>query len=208
MKQRGFTLIELLVVMVILSILLVIVGQFIASQTTILRKQQVIANTQQNVRVAGDILTRDIEMACLNPRRITGSTFTFQHFDNNLKTAGNYIGFTMDLDGDGMYDTPPIDSLPRLDEYRGFQLRGDTLVRLREPPGGRTEDIAVGIDSLTFVYWTKDSTVVPGSALRDSLWRVARVDFRIVGRSTRPYRGSTYIYRRVASRVVVRNRAA
>jgi len=207
MKQRGFTLIELLVVMVILSILLVIVGQFIASQTTILRKQQVIANTQQNVRVAGDILTRDIEMACLNPRRITGGTFTFQHFNNNLKTAGNFIAFTMDLNGDG---TPNIitDSLPRLDEYRGFQLRGDTLVRLREPPGGRTEDIAVGIDSLTFVYWTKDSTVVPESALRDSLWRVARVDFRIVGRSTRPYRGSTYIYRRAASRVVVRNRAA
>lgn len=122
--KKGFTLVEMVVVMVILSIVLVIVGSFIAEQSTTLRKQQLVANTQQNLRAAGELVTRDLQMACLNPMRVSGDTFAFRVFQ------ANRVEFTMDLDANGQIN-PRDDALPKRDEYRGFYLNGDALVRIR-----------------------------------------------------------------------------
>jgi prepilin-type N-terminal cleavage/methylation domain-containing protein len=197
-RESGFSLVEMLVVMVILSIVLVIVGQFITSQTTILRKQQLIANTQQNLRVAGELITSDLMMACLNPMGAPSDTFAFKVFQPQR------CEFTMDLDGNGAY-TPRIDSLPKRDEWRGFVLVGDTLKRIRVPNSLlNAEDIAVGVYALTFTYLDKNGNVVtPGP----DNGRIARVRFQIAVRSTRPYRDTTHIIRRTASLVMVRNRA-
>jgi prepilin-type N-terminal cleavage/methylation domain-containing protein len=202
-KEKGFTLVEMLVVMVILSIVLVIIGKFITVQSSTLRKQQMIANTQQNLRVAAEIMTRDLEMACLNPMGVPGDTFAFRVFQPGRTE------FTMDLDGDGRV-TPKIDTLPRQDEYRGFYLAGDTLRRARVPGGGvpplASEDIATGIDTLAFTYYDKDSTVVIGASYGG---RIARVRFLITARSAGPYLvqdTTKHIRRRTSSWVVVRNR--
>lgn len=199
-KEKGFTLVEMLVVMVILSIVLVIVGRFIIDQSTTLRKQQLIANTQQNLRVASEIMTRDLEMACLNPRRVLPDTFAFQNFQTNR------VEFAMDLNADG-HLTPMIDTLEKLDEYRGFFLSGTTLKRVRTPGNdGRAEDIATGIYYLNFTYFDKDSNVIAPNTPPDN-GRIARVRFEIRAQSATPYRDTTHIIRRTSSLVVVRNRA-
>jgi prepilin-type N-terminal cleavage/methylation domain-containing protein len=202
-KAKGFTLVEMLVVMVILSIILVIIGQFIVDQSTTLRKQQLIANTQQNLRVAAEVMTRDLEMACYNPSRASSDTFGFRTF------RPQNVAFTMDLNGDGKVN-PAIDTLPKADEYRGFFLYGDTLRRVRGAVGGsffKFEDIATGVYYLNFTYFDKDSNVVPPGPPPADGGRIARVRFDIRVRSARPYRDTTHIVRSTSSLVVVRNRA-
>jgi len=197
--QRGFSLVEMLVVMVILSIVMVIVGQFIASQTTIMRKQQVMANTQQSVRVSAELITRDLGYACLNPAGAPAPTFAFQRFQDSV------VVFTTDLNGNGVLDNVNAGD-SRRDELRGFRLRGDTLVRIRQlTPALVSEDVATGIDSLRFSYWTRDDVAVPPRAAPPESGRIARVNFRIVAVS--PYRMNQNIIRSTGSMVVVRNRA-
>ena len=200
-RGKGFTLVEMLVVMVILGIVLVIIGRFIADQSTTLRKQQLIANTQQNLRVAAELMTRDLGMACLNPAGAPSDTFAFRNFQPSR------VEFTMDLNQDRRVNAM-VDSLPKLDEYRGFFLAGDTLKRIRGTSGGgslsRSEDVATGIVSLNFTYFDKDSNVVTYGTQDNG--RIARVLFQVVARSARPYRDTTHIIRRTSSLVVVKNR--
>jgi len=211
-KMRGYTLIEMLVVMVILSIVMVIVTQFISNQATILRKQQLLTNTQQNLRAAGEAITRDLQMACLNPMGVVAgqpNSFEFK------VTSPNAVEFTMDQNGNGIMNGADTTwTQPRRDEYRGFYiqrsadtLHPDTLKRPRDATHTTpaAEDVAVGIENLTFRYFDKNGLEV----FTDAGGQIARVEFRIEARSAIPYRTRPryYITRVDSTSVMVRNRA-
>lgn len=61
--NKGFTLVEVMVALLITGILMVIVFRFIFDQMHGYQRETMVADTQQNVRVTMDEITRDIRMA-------------------------------------------------------------------------------------------------------------------------------------------------
>jgi type IV pilus assembly protein PilW len=104
-KQYGFTLIELMVVMVITGIIVAAVFSAYTTQQKTYLAQEQIAEMQQNLRAAVDILSREIRAAGLDPTGDAGATIT-------TALAGQ-ISFTKDFtdnagtgDSDGDCDDP------------------------------------------------------------------------------------------------------
>lgn len=61
--NKGFTLVEVMVALLITGILMVIVFRFVFDQMRGYQRETMVADTQQNVRVVMDEITRDIRMA-------------------------------------------------------------------------------------------------------------------------------------------------
>lgn len=62
-NNKGFTLVEVMVALLITGILMVIVFRFVFDQMHGYQRETMVADTQQNVRVTMDEITRDIRMA-------------------------------------------------------------------------------------------------------------------------------------------------
>jgi type IV pilus assembly protein PilW len=111
--SNGFTLVELMVTMAISGfIVAAIYSAYISQQRTYLAQEQV-AEMQQNIRAAIDMMAREIRMAGYDPTQSAGAGIT-------AALAGQ-ISFTQDTNGDG--DT--ADSGEMIDF--GFSLADDAL---------------------------------------------------------------------------------
>jgi len=86
--NKGFTLIEVLIAMAIFGIAVIgMYGVFTAMQATTINQSELI-DVQQNLRVAGDFISRDIKMAAaLIPAGNTGVTAGSNATTLNLATA-------------------------------------------------------------------------------------------------------------------------
>jgi type IV pilus assembly protein PilW len=111
--SNGFTLVELMITVAISGIIIAaIYSAYISQQRTYLAQEQV-AEMQQNIRAAIDMMAREIRMAGYDPTQSAGAGIT-------TALAGQ-ISFTQDTNGDG--DT--ADSGEMIDF--GFNLADDAL---------------------------------------------------------------------------------
>lgn len=101
--SHGFTLIELLIGIVLSAIVLLVVVNLFIWTNELNTIQEKVAGTQQDIRVAMEIMTRDIRMAGLNP---SGSTTIDAGFVDNSSeitdTDADSIAVRYDYDGDGV----------------------------------------------------------------------------------------------------------
>ena len=101
----GFTLIELLVAVAISSFVLLALGNFFISTNKTNTIQEKVAGTQQSVRVAMEIMSRDIRMAGLDPVAAAGGASSGAGFvDNGTEdkdTDADSVAIRYDNNGDG-----------------------------------------------------------------------------------------------------------
>ena len=104
--SRGFSLVELLIAMAVGLIILGAMYGLFTIQSKHLGTQDVVAEMQQNARMAMDMVSREVRMAGYNPSgtltRCTGTTPTASTTCVGIRTASaNSISFTTDLNGNG-----------------------------------------------------------------------------------------------------------
>lgn len=104
--SRGFSLVELLIAMAVGLIILGAMYGLFTIQNKHLGTQDVVAEMQQNARIAMDIVSREVRMAGYNPSgtltRCTGTTPTASTTCVGIRTASaNTISLTTDLNGNG-----------------------------------------------------------------------------------------------------------
>jgi type IV pilus assembly protein PilW len=154
-RADGFTLIELLLVLMMSMILMGAVVSTMASLRKSYTTQGVAADTQQDVRMAMVLMTRDIKQAGLDPMGTAGAGFE--------RADSSYIRITSDriLDGDpeanGSIDD---DGFERVSYFR--DPASNTLrIRLYEgsTASETTQTLAENITSLQLTYFDADGAV-------------------------------------------------
>lgn len=113
LHARGFTLVELLVALAMSALVLLSVFRLSLDQQKVHLSQDQVAQLQQNIRAAMDLLTRDIRMAGYDPtkkanaRCISGSATNF-HFTMDLNSDGDCsdinenVTFSLTTDDEGI----------------------------------------------------------------------------------------------------------
>jgi len=138
--NRGFTLIELLISMAVgLALLAAMYGVFTAHQKTF-GTQELIAEMQQNARVAIDMMTREIRMAGYDPLGSAGAGI--------VSAAANAITFTLDTSEDG--DTG--DSNENI-TYSLYTTDGIQKLGRKSTATASNQPVAEHVQSLVFQYW-------------------------------------------------------
>jgi type IV pilus assembly protein PilW len=174
-RQGGFTLIELLVAILISGIVLAALYTVFISQEMAFSNQEQVAEMNQNIRAALDLMTREIRLAGYKT-----STSAF----NGIQTAtGTSIGILADLDQNG-------DTLGT-NENITYSYNPDTLQIFRN--SGTTEVVADNITSLSLVYSLKNGTTTSTPAVLSDIRKVA---ISITARTAYPDR-STGTYRTI-----------
>lgn len=145
-RNAGFTLVELLAVMLISGFVLAAIYTIFISQDRAFRAQEQVAEMDQNIRAAMDLMTREVRLAGYKT-----STATF----NGIATAQpSTIRILADINQDGIIlgDTEDIT----------YSYNAGTLQIWRN---GASLPIAENITSLTFVYTLVDGTTTstPGN---------------------------------------------
>lgn len=150
-KDTGFTLIELMVAMAIASVLMAGIYTFYRNQLRSHVTQLVVADMQQDARVAMYMMTREIRMAGCDPRNNTGATI-------RIANAAE-IAFDSDENGDGAIDVAS--------ERFYYGLQAGNLVRGSWEDDLTPDDlnlVALNIDALNFVYLDSAGSVTADPA--------------------------------------------
>jgi prepilin-type N-terminal cleavage/methylation domain-containing protein len=142
-NQRGITLIELLVGLVICGVLMGGIYRVFIAQTKAYTVQDQVAEVQQNIRGATEIIVRDLRMAgfqtsTFNSFVITGSPVGSPLSNNSITVNYEYLGGAL----------PAIYTVT-------YTLAGRSLTRTltQNPPGASvTDTILENVDALTFSY--------------------------------------------------------
>jgi len=138
MNQRGFTLAELLVAVAVMG--LVMAGVFVVQrggqQAYLLGSSRV--ETQQNARVALDLMTRELRSA------------------TSVVTLGSATDLTFKVCG----DPPPIPVPCVNPSTMRYALSGTTLNRTVD---GTTTALIGGVQSLTLTYYDKSTVLYTGT---------------------------------------------
>jgi type IV pilus assembly protein PilW len=151
--SRGFTMTELLVAMAITAVVMAAVFSTYKSQQDSYVVQEQVAETQQNLRAALYMMSRDIRMAGYDPTGKAKTGFvTDLPAPNNGKgaaTTASKIAYTVDANGDGTIDNND-------EEQAAYRLdTSDTNnVKLQKYEPGSTSWVTIAeyIDALNFVY--------------------------------------------------------
>ena len=200
-KQSGMSLIELLVSMVILAIVMAGVAQYIANQTKLMRQDEMLANMQQNVRAAMDVMIRDTRSAEYDTY-YSPSSSPFRRF--NLANANQCIFYT-NLNNNGTIDTSSDQSR---NETKGFRmLLGDSVQTYTNLPGN-WQTMARNIQSLTFTYYSKGDSVIATPVPAARMGDIFSVQIQIVGVTPRPWTRKPVFYptRELRTKVQIRSR--
>jgi type IV pilus assembly protein PilW len=203
-KQSGMSLIELLVSMVILAIVMAGVAQYIANQTKLMRQDEMLANMQQNVRAAMDVVSRDIRSAEYDTY-YSPSSSPFRKFN---QANANLCIFYTNLNNNAAIDTSSDQTRNETKGFRGPPtLVGDSVQTYTNLPGN-WQSMAKNIESLTFRYFDKNdveiATPVPAVRMGD----IFSVQIRIVGVTPRPWTRQPVFYpkRELKTKVQIRSR--
>jgi type IV pilus assembly protein PilW len=174
-RQGGFGLIELLVAILISGIVLAALYTVFVSQETAFSSQEQVAEMNQNIRAALDLMTREIRLAGYRT-----STGTF----NGIQTAtATSVGILADLDQNG-------DTLGT-NENITYSYNAGTLQILRN--SGTSVPVADNIQDLRFVYTLKDGTPTSTPAV---LADIRKVTISVTARTAYPDR-TTGTYRTI-----------
>lgn len=198
-KSNGLTLVELLVVLVLSSLLAgALYKTFIGQQRSYAVQEQV-ADMQQNVRGAIDLMTRDIRMA--------------GYRKDVLDSLGNINGFTEvitpanNANNIGRND----DQITIIIEDKAitYKLQWDTtdggMPILMRKVNGVGEVLADNIENLQIQYTLRDGSLTDSPAIPENI-RMVRVDIIARTKLTDPQlSGDGYRRRVLSSLIQVRN---
>ena len=153
--SEGFTLMELVIVLAISSILMAAVMSTMATLQRSFTTQDVAADTQQDVRMAMVLMTRDIKQAGLDPLTSSGSGFE--------RADSSYIRVTSDrIPTGGIEANGTIDDT-NFERVSYFRDPGSNELRIRLYEGSvvseTTQTLADNITNLQFTYFDADGVV-------------------------------------------------
>jgi prepilin-type N-terminal cleavage/methylation domain-containing protein len=167
-KKNGFTLIELLAGILISAILMAGLYTVFFSQQTAFSAQEEVAEMNQNIRAALDLMTREI--------RLAGYKTSTSTFNGIAAATSNSIRILADLNQDG--DTEDDN------EDISYTYNAGALQICRNGTG---LPVADGITSLSLQYVLKDGTVT--SAPADPA-DIRKITISITARTAHPDRGT------------------
>lgn len=175
-SEAGFTLVELLVTLAVGSIFMLAVIQLFVSTNEINTVQEQLAGTQQSIRVAMEIMTRDLRMTGLDPVGGNGAGFQTAASDNeDTDSTSVSLRYQYDENGDGADET--IDRSYYFDNANERLMLRDGAVYQ-----SLTEDGT--ISSVTFSYILDDDSVDSDPSGNGNLGRIRVVSIRICGKIT------------------------
>jgi prepilin-type N-terminal cleavage/methylation domain-containing protein len=137
-NDKGVTLIELLVVLVIAGMVVAGFYRIFIAQSKAYAVQDQVAEVQQNVRNAMEILVRDLSMAGCDD-------------ENNLLTINNPLPLIADNAITVSYEYFNQATLATELHTVAYNLIGTDLVRVANPPGN-LDTLLENVDQLIFTY--------------------------------------------------------
>ena len=190
LKQSGFTLIELLIVIAISSILLLATTQFFINTNKINIVKQKVADTQQSIRVAMEIMSRDIRMAGLAPPPPTLPAANAGFVNNGAgdETDSDSIAIRYDYNGDGVCEFDVAYQYNNVTQQLNFRNGAAAFQPLTETGT---------ISSMSFGYILEDGTADPDPTTSGNLGQIRIVTITICGQITGVYSStfnSTYCF--------------
>lgn len=183
-ENKAFTLIELMVALVISAVIVAaIYSAYAVQQKTYLAQDQV-AEMQQNIRAAMDLLSRDVRMAGYTGGTTTSDT-TCSYLASGAATipgilavAAAQLDFSMDLDSNG--------DCGGTGENLSYSIytAGDGLQKLgrRDNNGGVNQAVAENFDGIEFNYLDSAGSVTT------SLNNIRSVQISLLARAGKPDR--------------------
>ncbi|MEA3469088.1 MAG: prepilin-type N-terminal cleavage/methylation domain-containing protein [Thermodesulfobacteriota bacterium] len=145
-NKNGVTLLETIIYMAIAGLLLAGFAMTFAGQNKSYNRQDAIAEIQQNIRGATQVMASEIRLAGFDPER-KGAGFS----DASEKSLA--FNYWEDDDGNGSFETDRIISYDHYDSY------GDGILAIgRKVGAGNNVPLAENIDQLRFEYQYKDKT--------------------------------------------------
>jgi len=167
-SNRAFTIIELLVGILISAVLLAGLYSVFFSQQTAFSAQEQVAEMNQNIRAALDLMTREI--------RLAGYKTSTSTFNGIAAATSNSIRILADLNQDG--DTADDN------EDISYTYNAGALQICRN---GTSLPVADSITNLSLQYTLKDGTVTSAPA---DLADIQKVTISITARTAHPDRGT------------------
>lgn len=209
---RGFTLLELLITVTLMGIILAGINNTFQAQEKAYVLQDRVAEMNQNVRVALEIMSRDIRNAAYDPTKNDPTNANFgTGAGARIQTAtSTSLVFTQDQDGSGSIDASR--------EWLGYQYdaANDEIEQCSGSAGCTWNPIVDNIQSLLFRYIYADgdnsdeaSANMPDDTdadLTNDFEDIREVEIQIVAQR----RGGTtsgFLSKTISSRVQVRNLA-
>lgn len=179
-RSSGFTLIELLVSMTISLVVLAAVAKTFTVQTRQNGAEEQMAQMQQNVRGALDLMVREIQMAKYDP---AGTAFPAGTYGVTYSASQLEIKSDM-ADGNGAISTA---SGSVEDVVYAFDSANLSITR-KLGTSGTADVLADNVTSFTFAYYDANGSAVT-SAANSGLIR--KITITIVARTAKPDPGYT-----------------
>ena len=134
----GFTVTELVLALAIMMMVMASIVSLLISLNRVYAAQSVIAGVQQVTRAGINIMTRNIRLAGLNPRKINQIGI--------LEASVNKIRFQHDTNGSGTIETGQ-------DEDSAYLLNGNhQLIRQKDGNSRSNKSLVDHVSDLTFKY--------------------------------------------------------
>ena len=171
----GFTVIELLVSMTISLVVLAAVAKTFTVQTRQNSAEEQVAQMQQNVRAALDLMVREIQMAKYDPAgtAFPAGTYGVTYSASQLEVKSDVV------DGNGTINTA-TGSLE--DIIYAFDSTNLTITR-KLGTSGTADILADGITNFQFTYYDANGAAVTAAANSGS---IRKVTITIAARTAKP----------------------
>lgn len=179
-SNSGFTLIELLVSMTISLVVLAAVAKSFTVQTRQNSAEEQVAQMQQNVRGALDLMVREIQMAKYDP---AGTAFPAGTY--GVTYSASQLEIKSDVaDGNGTISTASGSVEDIIYAFDSANL----LITRKLGSSGTAEILADSVTSFTFAYYDANGAAVTSSANSGS---IRKITITIVARTAKPDPGYT-----------------
>ena len=174
-SSSGFTLMELLVAMTISLVVLASVTKTFTVQTRQNSAEEQIAQMQQNVRGALDLMVRELQMAKYDP---AGTAFPTGIY--GVTYSASQLQIKADMDSSGALDTATSGSVENIIyAYDSANLR----ITRQLGSGGTAQIVADNVTAFTFAYYDANGIAVTSSA---NSGNIRKVTITITARTTKP----------------------
>lgn len=181
--NKGFTLVEIMIALAISGIVLASVYTAFQSQQESYVVQDQVAEMQQNLRSAVNIMSREIRMAGCDPLSTSGAAIT--------AASINSLSFTMDLRGALNTDPPDGDTTdPGENITYSLYVAADGIQKLGRKNPNINQAVAEYIENIEFNYTLANGTQTTSPAA-SQLDAIRSIQISILARAANPDRNFT-----------------